>query len=238
MITESPIVSCICITNRRIHMLQRAISCFRHQSYKNSELIVSFPQSDNLTRYIVQRTMANQKIKIVAIERKDYLSLGAARNQAIEASSGDYICTWDDDDWYHPERLNIQVSLLHKVRTQFNACVLNQLILFDCVTDSAFLSFLYPWENTLLFSRTAFPDFRYSHKDMGEDSHITDHFSLKHQLYHIGGYAELYIYIYHRSNTWGYAHFESFIERSTLLNSNISSNISKLITQIETNDQG
>ena len=36
------------------------------------------------------------------------VSLGAARNLTVDTARGAYVCQWDDDDLYHPERLRIQ----------------------------------------------------------------------------------------------------------------------------------
>jgi len=230
MTAYTPLITCICITNNRIAKLKKAIMCFKAQDYPNKELLVSYPKKDRLTKYIIQRMIAAKELRIIKLERDDELSLGDARNQAVAHSNGEYICTWDDDDWYHAGRLSYQFHYLKESGESFKAAILNQLILYDDTTQQAYLSFLYPWENTLLCRKDVFYSCEYSSRDRGEDSTIIDILDAQKQLLHIGGVPFLYVYIYHAQNTWGYPHFKSFIKRSELLDSELSNTIAQLIS--------
>ena len=46
---DTPLVSCLCVTKGRIHMLKRAIACFESQTYANCELIVLVEIDDDDT---------------------------------------------------------------------------------------------------------------------------------------------------------------------------------------------
>jgi len=229
MVSPYPLITCICITNQRVELLKRATACFKAQNYPNKELLISYPTKDTLTKKSIDDLISETDIVINQIERPDDMNLGDARNQAVEQSNGIYICTWDDDDWYHPHRLTYQLSYLQQAGDHFHACVINQLILYDQITRKSYLSFLYPWENTLLCKKEVFNRIRYTSLDRGEDSNIIDIVDGDKQLYHIWNSPFLYIYVYHSGNTWGYEHFKSFIKRSEELNHELNENIIRLL---------
>jgi glycosyltransferase involved in cell wall biosynthesis len=37
------------------------------------------------------------------------MHVGQIRNMAFDMAGGEYLATWDDDDWYHPKRLAFQI---------------------------------------------------------------------------------------------------------------------------------
>jgi glycosyltransferase involved in cell wall biosynthesis len=209
-------------------MIQRSILYFVAQTYPNKELLISYPEDDRLTRYVVNRRMLELEIDILIIERPSYLSLGESRNHAVKSANGEFVCTWDDDDFYHSSRLQFQFESLSTINTRFEACILNQIILFDRCTNIAYLSFLYTWENTLFCKKTIFNQMRFSCGDLGEDSKIVDLLDKNHLLLHVNA-PYLYIYIFHKGNSWSYHHFKSFAKRSTPLAHNDSNLILGLI---------
>jgi glycosyltransferase involved in cell wall biosynthesis len=42
------------------------------------------------------------------VEAPKHLTLGRMRNLSVELSHGEFVCQWDDDDWYHPDRIMTQ----------------------------------------------------------------------------------------------------------------------------------
>ena len=44
-------------------------------------------------------------------------TLGTLRNAAVEAARGEYVCQWDDDDRYHPRRLEVQLEALRSANS-------------------------------------------------------------------------------------------------------------------------
>jgi glycosyltransferase involved in cell wall biosynthesis len=50
--------------------------------------------------------------RIVSIRLAQRATIGAKRNIACEAARGDVIAHWDDDDWYAPWRLSVQLARL------------------------------------------------------------------------------------------------------------------------------
>ena len=224
-----PLISCICVTNNRTKFLRRAIRCFNVQNYPNKELIISFPRKDENTRTFLKEETVEYEANIIQIEREDRESVGNARNQAISKCRGDYICVWDDDDWYHASRLSFQYNSMQTTGIGYHASVLTRLLMFDYVTKKAYLSFYHSWENTLLCRKEIIFQNQYAHQNKGEDTHIIKFLDGKKFLHHIEDAPFLYIYVYHGENTWDYEHYKYLINKSEILEDNLSNEIQKLI---------
>ena len=52
--------------------------------------------------------------RIVYLRRDQRSSVGVKRNLACEHAEGELIAHFDDDDWYAPNRLSIQVAALRE----------------------------------------------------------------------------------------------------------------------------
>ena len=212
-----PLISCICVTSNRPVMLQRAIDCFEAQNYPNKELVISYPKNDQNSKSLIDHVMERSEIQIMRLEREEGESVGNARNIAISKCKGDYICVWDDDDWYHQSRLSYQFNSMQTSGVGYNASVLTRLLLYDNTTKKAYISFYYCWENTLLCRKEMILQNQYAHANKGEDTHIIKFLDGKRFLYHINDAPFLYVYIYHGENTWDYQHYEYLLSKSTLL---------------------
>lgn len=158
----SPKISCICLTCRTRWMLDLATKCFRNQTYPNKELVVV---SDNNNKVIRGYKEDNPDVKIVLTEPGQY-TIGEKRNLAVEESSGEYVATWDDDDFFHYRRLEIQHEKLK--RESKHACVLTRICLYNYKTDFYWISPPRDYYNqTLLCSKKHLVPFE--NLDYGED---------------------------------------------------------------------
>jgi glycosyltransferase involved in cell wall biosynthesis len=106
-------ITCFTVTQEgRLPFLARAIADFRAQSVRDKELIIVHdgPPSfqDDVSRLAAQAADAPVRVARVA---KGH-TLGALRNVAIDFAHGEYVCQWDDDDRYHPRRLEAQLDAL------------------------------------------------------------------------------------------------------------------------------
>ena len=224
-----PLISCICVTNNRVELLKKAVNCFAVQNYPNKELVISYPENDLKTKAFIDALISSAIIKTIRIERTDGESVGNARNFAVARCEGDYICVWDDDDWYHSSRLSYQFNSMALKGFGYSASVLTRLILFDATFGKAYLSFPHCWENTLLCRKEVLFQNQYSDANQGEDSHIIKFLDGKKFLYHIEEAPFLYVYIYHGKNTWNYEHYLYLINKSELLDEQLSKEIQKII---------
>lgn len=223
-----PLISCICVTRKRVHLLSRAIQCFLHQTYINKELIIVFEDDDTETlAFSKEASKQYQNVKWYPVKRAPDKHLGALRNEAISFASGVYICQWDDDDWYHPERLSFQFSELQQ--SQKEACVLGYEIIFDALHQQSYLSCLRFWEGTVLCSKDITMKYSYRNIEKGEDTPFITTLQQYALVYLSQKITPFYIYVYHGKNTWDYHHFKTFFPYCKKLPTPINDVIIKLL---------
>lgn len=105
-------ISCICPTYNRHGLLMESIKMFMDQTYKNKELIIiddSFHRFDQFEQLNILYT----NLEDVKYYYVDKMTIGSKRNLAISYATGDIIAFWDDDDYYHPTRLEYQASFMN-----------------------------------------------------------------------------------------------------------------------------
>ena len=203
----APLVSCLCVTQGRVLLLQRAVACFRKQTYAPRELVVLCQDDDQATLDYVA-TLSDSNIRAIKVPCSPRLNIGQLRNRSIDEARGHYIAIWDDDDWYDKTRLSEQIRAIQQ--TGRSGCVLSSLVLYDEQTQSAFLSHQRSWEGSLVAERAVMPAF----KDIarGEDTPVVVSLLKDNRLTALER-PELYIYVFHGNNTWGPAHWNSNLLR-------------------------
>ena len=103
---SEPLVSCIMPTYNRRSFVPQAIRCFLRQDYPNLELIVVDDGIDPVRDCVPE----SESIRYFRLDKK--MTVGAKRNFACGQAHGEYICHWDDDDWYPSWRVRAQVAAL------------------------------------------------------------------------------------------------------------------------------
>jgi len=76
-----------------------AIRCFLGQTWPDKELLI-INHGD--------RNYSGENVRDIKVHKTDELHCGALRNLAFNLASGDWLMTWDDDDLYAPERMEVQ----------------------------------------------------------------------------------------------------------------------------------
>jgi glycosyltransferase involved in cell wall biosynthesis len=104
--TQRGRVSCLMPTFGRASFLAHAIDCFLVQDYPNAELVIVDDSPESAEPIVPQHK------SIMYIRLRPRRSIGVKRNLAAEAASGDYLMSWDDDDWSSPRRISHQVAPL------------------------------------------------------------------------------------------------------------------------------
>jgi glycosyltransferase involved in cell wall biosynthesis len=198
---DLPLVSCLCVTQARPKKLRRAIECFLAQTYSNKELLILLREGDDATRSVVAAYSANSRIRTHVLADGDQRTLGEQRNLAIRLCAGEYFCVWDDDDWYHPERVEIQVSALRTYHKA--ACLLTHLLFFDVATRQAYLSEMRLWEGSLLCRTSVVSHaLEYEPVRIVEDSGFINGLIRESLVYPLTA-PNLYVYERHGRNTSG-----------------------------------
>lgn len=210
-------VSCLCVTDGRPDHFRRAIGCFLAQSYSNKELVVVYMSDDIETREILSEYNLSC-IVLVELNREDGYVLGALRNKSIEAATGEYICTWDDDDVSNHNRITLQLNALNNSGRA--ASVLEQIIVYNKVNGSVYASISRPWEQTLMCLKEFLieNDLGYMNLPRGEDSPLIYELIKRDQL-SLYDEPNLYVYVVHGKNTWDPEHYNPMFSYSNLLSS-------------------
>jgi glycosyltransferase involved in cell wall biosynthesis len=109
---KAPLVSCAMPTHNRRRFVPQAISYFLRQDYPNKELTVV----DDGTDPVAELVPRGRGIQYIRLSTRH--SIGVKRNLAAEAARGEILLTWDDDDWYAPDRISYQVRPLLEGRAE------------------------------------------------------------------------------------------------------------------------
>jgi len=229
MINQSiyPLISCLCITHKKPDMLQRVIRCFDNQSYPNKQMVIVYEESDQLTHEFIAQHTFDYNTKIVNIGLGSKKTLGELRNISVREADGEYVCQWDDDDWYDPDRLSEQMNVL--LLNNKPACVLSRWIVFDACSQKAYLSNRRLWEGSILCKRDRMLQNPYPQLSKGEDSNLINCLYEHGELSIIEDMPNLYVYIYHGDNTWEYAHFKQIFDYSKELSLSFSKEVFQII---------
>lgn len=89
-------VSCLTATHGRYPQLTRAVSCFMAQTYENKELVILNTHPTPLSTNLPNVRIYNEP---------EHVDLGSCRNRLLCLAEGEYVNTWDDDDWWFPWHL-------------------------------------------------------------------------------------------------------------------------------------
>ena len=107
MTTNDPLVSIIINCFNGEKYLPESIKSVLDQTYKNWEVIFWDNQSTDKSSEIF-KSYKDGRLKY--FYAKEHTSLGEARNLAIEKSKGDFVSFLDTDDFWHKEKLSLQMN--------------------------------------------------------------------------------------------------------------------------------
>ncbi len=222
-----PLISCLCITKNKTDFLKKAIGCFKNQTYERKELIIVLEDDNPQKEKILKERANDSSIKVIEVKKSSKKSLGQLRNLAIRAANGEYICQWDDDDWYHIGRLEYQYTLLKKAN--YPGCILTRWMLYDLTLQKAYISGVHLWEGSIMCKKSILFKKKYEHKNQGEDTKLIFNLYNKKLLFPINNLHQLYIYVFHGKNTWQRPHWKYLFDSGQLLPDNVSHRIKKML---------
>lgn len=110
-VLDGPIVSVIVPTFKGSELIETTIKCLKEQTWANLEIIVvddgsGGPHTEELERIIAKYD------GVQLILQPENLGAYPARNRAMEVAKGEFITVHDDDDWSHPQKIQVQVEHL------------------------------------------------------------------------------------------------------------------------------
>lgn len=201
---ELPKVSCLTVTADRKQLMKRAIRCFNSQTYKNKELVIVDDGKQDLGDLLA--SLPSDQVKYVKLEKKPENTLGKLRNRSLEEANGDFMVQWDDDDWYHPERISIQAQTL---LDGYDACCLSGALMHldeEPYMQHPYIGYLPDGVPGSIMHR-ANSEIRYPHTRRAEDTVYLKEWMDRRYLQLPDEYSHLFIRCYHGSNTWEKDHF-------------------------------
>lgn len=195
---ETPIASCLVVTQPgRLPMLAESFACFERQTYPAREFVVVHDGGADFGREIAAACPG-----ATVREMPAGLTLGELRNAAVDASSGEILCHWDDDDLYGPDRLKMQVEpILSGVRATFLAGFMH---LFEASRD-LHICYGNPVPNTLTCRREILKRNRYAATRKAEDSQMMSNVLVGGKWFIVPRF-DLFLYRFHGANTWDETH--------------------------------
>jgi len=204
-------ITCVMITQpARLRLARLAVGDFARQTITDSELLVVHTGDAAFGSALVSDLDPTLRPRVRVHEADARLNLGALRNIATAAATGDFVCQWDDDDRYHPLRLELQHEALQAQAADF--CFLtDQLHWFpqqrelywdDWSREAYPLDFI---QGTLFGRRSLMPV--YPEIARGEDTGLAmDLLRGRHRIARLSDRGWCYVYVYHGGNVFSADH--------------------------------
>jgi glycosyltransferase involved in cell wall biosynthesis len=199
-----PLVSCIMPTGGRPHFVELAIEKFEAQGYPERELIVIDSGSPSVERLARDRA----GVLYHSLDRPG-ATVGEKRNIACSLARGQVICSWDDDDWYAPDRLRCQVLPIAYDEADMTGLRCDHLICFPSgevwsVSDEVHRR-MFEGDvagGTIAFRRDILDHVRFPHIDLAEDAALIRMARARGcRLKRIENHG-VFAYVRHARNTW------------------------------------
>jgi glycosyltransferase involved in cell wall biosynthesis len=202
--TDLPKVSCLMVTANRRDLCRRSIRCYNRQTYPNRELVVVDDGEQDLTPAL--KAVPDDELVYVPLDPDPSNFLGRLRNVTLEAANGEILTQWDDDDWYHPERIEKQARVL---QNGYDACCLYGALMHidsEKYVDHPYVGYLEDGVPGSIMHRRS-QTIRYPEIRRAEDTVYLDEWRAKRYTMLPGSEAHLFIRCFHGSNTWEKKHF-------------------------------
>ena len=201
-----PLVSCLMVTRDRRWLARRAVECFSEQTWENRELVIIDDGTEDYEP-ILEAYRAKHVIHYHRVPSDPELRLGGLRNLSLEQANGELLVQWDDDEWYHPERIEQQARVL------LAGCTVTYLEdMLVHIDLPRLVDRLYHTRSasgtvagTVMHKRT---DVRYPNLAKAEDSlYLRQLRGVGHARPTPVPHTHLMIRCYHGNNTWALEHF-------------------------------
>jgi glycosyltransferase involved in cell wall biosynthesis len=204
-------ISCLTVTREaRFASLELAVGDFARQTWADRELVIVHDGDAAFDARLKGLPPAYDGAPIAVHREPAGRTLGDLRNASIDAARGEVVCQWDDDDRYHPRRLELQFAAMRVENSEF--CFLtDQLHLFAAQRTMYWDDWnleVHPLnlvQGTLLGRKAALG--RYPPLARGEDTPlILDLLRRNRRITRLREHGYLYVYVFDGQNAWAYEH--------------------------------
>jgi glycosyltransferase involved in cell wall biosynthesis len=208
-------------TAGRFRLFARSLRGYITQTHPHRELIIVMShvsRRDRLAAVQHVRELGRRDIRLRYVAGNP--SLGRLRNIGVEMAAGNLCCQWDDDDIYHPLRIEIQLREMRRAR---RGGVFQQTLLHFFERPRQL--YVEDWglvpapdnchPGTGLWVRD--PDIRYpvrgGHARKQEDLVFMMRHRERHRHLRLRAHPYLYVYTYHGTNTFDESHHRMLVSR-------------------------
>jgi glycosyltransferase involved in cell wall biosynthesis len=213
--SDRPLISCLMVAlpaEERCAGLRRSIADYLRQTWPDRELVIVLNGGDpavaaKIKAYVDHLGRGDVRV----VEPAGELALGVLRNLSRAEARGEAICQWDDDDLYHPERLERQAKAL--IASGGEALCLEQVMQFFTAErllycdnlrmagEACFPGSILVWaEAPIDYPETG------AHARLGEDSDVVLQLKARGGLRILADAPHLYVYVSHGANSWDSGH--------------------------------
>lgn len=200
------LVSCLMVTRGNIGLIRSSYDSFKAQTWKHKELLIV---CDNVTSEL--RALAgSDPHEVRLIESPAGSTLGDLRNLSVARSRGDFICQWDDDDLYDPNRISVSLRVLSQASV--DAVFLSAWLMWWEARALLAVSPRSVWDGSIFARRSVVPI--YPSQAKGEDNFVTNWICRNHPVALIEQ-PQLYLYRITGANTWNAQHFERLFRHAS-----------------------
>ncbi|CAN5182615.1 hypothetical protein BH09PSE3_BH09PSE3_22920 [soil metagenome] len=200
---SGPLISCLMVTRGGKFPAMFAIECYRRQTWQNRELVIVCDKPDAPIKTLVAE-LADPSIRYVDAHSA---SLGELRNTSVAHARGDLLCQWDDDDLYHPQRIEFMAGAL--IEHGVSAVFLQRWLIWWPARRQLAVSGSRTWEGSMIVDRAILPT--YPAQALAEDNITIARLCSLHPTLLIDR-AALYCYIVHGANSYEDRHFETMVK--------------------------
>lgn len=207
------LVSCLCVSKNKLETVQHSLNTYMLQTYPQRELIFLYEDNNPHIKDIKQY-FNDKSIRYIKIKYTIYNTLTLLRKKSLEYAKGDYIIQWDDDDVYHPRRIEVMYKF---AQDNLAECVMIDSLLV--YMEHKLFLFKYNFEGSLFAKKSTIEKYIYTIDNKiqkGEDTwllkSLLDHNHIKFMCF-----PNSYIYMYHGNNVYTKQHFVASIKDSRFL---------------------
>ncbi len=193
------LVSALMVTRGDIDYISRSIGMFVAQTWPHKELIIVTDHPSERMRELINGYSG----LISLIEAPPGLCLGDYRNISVARARGQFVCQWDDDDFYHRDRISAMMTVL--LEANVDAVFLSRWLMRWESRRLIAVSNSRVWEGSLLARRHAIRV--YPSMSRGEDTVMVNNL-LRTSIVATADAPHLYCYSVTDRNTWNSRHFE------------------------------
>ena len=104
-----PFVSVLTPTYNRRKFIPALIKCIEHQTYPKDKM--EWIVLDDGTDSVEDLFVGLKNVKYIRIDGEK-MTIGAKRNMLQDMAKGEYLCWFDDDDYYMPDRISHAINML------------------------------------------------------------------------------------------------------------------------------